>query len=296
MTIGRFSDYYGPGGTNSLLYTLAIKPALAGKRMRAYIDADQPHTFHYLPDAARGFATLVERPEADGQAWVLPAAPPVTQRALLTMIADELGVPARFGKVTRAQLAVAGLANPLLREARELTDQWTKPYVTDASAFEEAFGTIPTTPHRQAVAETVAALRADAPRRTTAGQQRDRSRRRGKRGRRLVVAGLALAVTTLGAGIVADVMAFDPTSGGYEPPYTDFTGEPIDWDAATETTDRGMRGSGYVLNFNVDCTTGMISVDVFGIGNIDFRPLSERALAVHAPREACEARGFTPAF
>jgi hypothetical protein len=56
-TIGRFSDYYGPGGTNSLLYMLQLQPALAGRKMRAFIDADMPHTFHHLPDAARGSST-----------------------------------------------------------------------------------------------------------------------------------------------------------------------------------------------------------------------------------------------
>jgi hypothetical protein len=29
------------------------------------------------------------------------------------------------------------------------------------------------------------------------------------------------------AGLILDVQAFDRTSGGYEPPYTDFAGEPI---------------------------------------------------------------------
>ncbi|HSK96161.1 MAG TPA: NAD-dependent epimerase/dehydratase family protein, partial [Euzebyales bacterium] len=85
-TIGRFSDYYGPGGFHSGLYMVGIAPALRGMAPRGLYDLDQPHTFHYLPDAARGFAELVERPEADGRVWLLPAAPPITQRELLGLV------------------------------------------------------------------------------------------------------------------------------------------------------------------------------------------------------------------
>ncbi len=156
VAVGRFSDCYGPGAPNTLLYMLGIRRALAGKRPQAFIDGDQPHTFAYLPDVARGFATLVERPAADGRTWILPAAPAVTQRQLLEIVAQEAGLPPRIGRVSPAMLAVAGLFDAQLREARELTEQWDRPYRTDASAFEATFGKIEVTPHDIAVAATTA--------------------------------------------------------------------------------------------------------------------------------------------
>ena len=108
----------------------------------------------------------------------------------------------------------------------------------------------------------------------------------------VVVGVLLLALLT--TGIVADVMAFDRTDGGYEPPYTDYTGEPIDW-TTVETTRTGMHKNGYVLDVRVNCTSGMMHFDFFGIG-IPFRKFSPRAIAVHKPREACQERGFTPEF
>lgn len=39
----------------------------------------------------------------------------------------------------------------------------------------------------------------------------------------------------------------------------------------------------------------MISLRIAGI-TIDFRKVSPRAIAVHQPREACRAEGFTPRF
>ena len=51
-----------------------------------------------------------------------------------------------------------------------------------------------------------------------------------------VFAALGLALTLLiiiGAAI--DITSFDRTRGGYEPPYTGYTGQPIDWDESDVT-------------------------------------------------------------
>jgi hypothetical protein len=98
----------------------------------------------------------------------------------------------------------------------------------------------------------------------------------------------------LGAGFALDVAAFDNTRGGYDPPYTNYTGEPIDW-SVMDVTPTGMASRGHVINVLVDCTTGMMHFETFGVA-IPFREFSPRALAVHQPREACMERGFTPAF
>ena len=107
------------------------------------------------------------------------------------------------------------------------------------------------------------------------------------------VLGFAITVLLIG-GSVADIRGFDRTSGGYEPPYTNFTGEPMDW-SLTYDTDEGMLGDGYVIDVHINCTTGMISFDVFN-QVFDWRPFSDRAIVVHEPRQACEQRGFSPEF
>ena len=109
----------------------------------------------------------------------------------------------------------------------------------------------------------------------------------------LAVLGFVLTALILG-GLVADGLSFDRTSGGYEPPYTGYTGEPIDWEA-THVTEEGFFKDGYVLDLYVDCTTGMVSFEVFQ-QRWDWRELSGRALVVHRPAEACEREGFSPDF
>lgn len=104
----------------------------------------------------------------------------------------------------------------------------------------------------------------------------------------------ALLTGLLLTGLFLDFASFDRTKGGYEAPYTGYTGEPTDWSIA-DLTATGMARRGYVVTLLVNCTTGMISVEVFK-QQFDFRVFSPRAIAVHKPREACRERGFEPQF
>lgn len=104
----------------------------------------------------------------------------------------------------------------------------------------------------------------------------------------------ALSMIVVAVGLALDIRSFDPTSGGYEPPYEDFVGEPIDWDRM-DLTQTGVVKRGYVVNVHVNGTTGMISFEILK-QMINFRPLSERALAIHEPREAFIRLGFDPEF
>ncbi len=162
VAIGRFSDYYGPNGRNSLVFQLGVQPALAGRAARAFIRGDQAHTFHHLPDAARGFATLVEQPAADGNIWILPAADAITQQQLYLLLGEVLGIRLRIGRVTPGMLWLAGWIDREMREAREVVPQFARPYVTDPSRFVAAFGPIEVTGHREALETTVAWARGGA--------------------------------------------------------------------------------------------------------------------------------------
>jgi nucleoside-diphosphate-sugar epimerase len=158
VVIGRASDYYGPQGTGSTAGETVFGRILAGKKPRWTGRLDQPHTFHYLPDIARGLVVLASRPEADGQVWHLPAAGPLTAQQFFDLIATTAGqpVPVHASIASPALLAVAGVFSPLLRELRETTYQFRAPFVIDASKFEAAFGDLEPTAHLDAVRRTIA--------------------------------------------------------------------------------------------------------------------------------------------
>jgi hypothetical protein len=105
----------------------------------------------------------------------------------------------------------------------------------------------------------------------------------------LTVIGIVLPGYLIGAAVV-DIARTDQTRGGYEPPYTGFTGTPIQADqVALEGDQLIIRGR--VLDSEISCRTGMWVFDIMGF-DIPYRTVSERALVVHRPQEFCRAAGF----
>ena len=134
-----------------------------------------------------------------------------------------------------------------------------------------------------------------------AGQEQPERRQPRPLGKRfwtvIVVAGvLGTAVLSFGMFAAIDLLSYDQTSGGTPPAYDDHSGEPIDWEAQ-ERTDAGYRKPGFVIDAHLDCATGMVRFEVRGIGvGVDWGTVSDRAIQVHEPREACAAGGFEPGF
>jgi nucleoside-diphosphate-sugar epimerase len=159
VAIGRSSDYYGPGGANSVVGDILFGAAVKGKRARWMGRMDLPHSLNYLQDVARALIILGARPEALGEVWHLPAAEPVTGRGFVELIAAPLGRPVKVTATSRLALRLAGLFDPRARETTEMLYQWERPFVLDASKFQRAFGPLEPTPHPQAVATTVAWFR-----------------------------------------------------------------------------------------------------------------------------------------
>ena len=68
VAIGRASDYFGPrGGAQSNLGDRVFPAVLQGKTATVLGDADQPHTYTYIPDIGEGLAVLGEHPDAPGR-------------------------------------------------------------------------------------------------------------------------------------------------------------------------------------------------------------------------------------
>ncbi|MFJ5262572.1 NAD-dependent epimerase/dehydratase family protein [Streptomyces sp. NPDC088387] len=161
-TLGRASDYYGPGGVNTVLGPTVFAAALAGRTARWVGDLDQPHTVSYLPDIAAGLVRLGEHPEADGRAWHLPAAEPVTGRAFLDLVWAEAGGKPRSAGLGKGAQRVIGLFNPTVRELAETAYQRDRPFIADDSAFRGAFAPVEVTSHAEGVRATLEWFRGKA--------------------------------------------------------------------------------------------------------------------------------------
>ena len=99
------------------------------------------------------------------------------------------------------------------------------------------------------------------------------------------------AILALALGLFADIRSADSTKGGYEYPFTGWSGKTIDFSAMYQTSD-GLYKSGYVIDQFFNCNTGMISWEILGVIKGEFRKFSERAIVVHKPQNECKARGF----
>jgi nucleoside-diphosphate-sugar epimerase len=154
--LGRASDYFGPGGVNTVLGPTIFAAAAAGKTARWLGETDEPHTVAYLPDIAAGLATLGEHPKADGYAWHLPVGPPVTGDEFLDLVWRAAGGSPRSAGLGRGMQRLIGMFNSDVKELGETWYQRDRPFVVDDTAFRAAFGDVQVTPLDQAIAETVA--------------------------------------------------------------------------------------------------------------------------------------------
>jgi nucleoside-diphosphate-sugar epimerase len=156
IAIGRASDFFGAGVTQgSTLGERVFGNALAGRRADFIGNPDLPHTYSYVPDIAAGLATLGTDPRAAGQVWHLPGPATVTTRALLDLIADEVGHQVGVRSVPKLAVRALALASPMMRGLAEMSYQFDQPFVLDTSKYETAFGAAGT-PLADAVAATLA--------------------------------------------------------------------------------------------------------------------------------------------
>lgn len=156
VTAGRGSDFFGPWGTGSTMGERVFHPLLAGKAASLVGKVDLPHTHTFTRDFARALVILGERAEADGQAWHVPNDHPrITQREMVTLIAEAAGFEPKFSAMGKFMLALGGLFIPEAKESVEMMYEFEKPFVVDSSRFETTFG-MKAAPMREAIKETVA--------------------------------------------------------------------------------------------------------------------------------------------
>ena len=150
----RASDFFGPGDTANHFGRM-IPRVLAGKTVRVIGNPDAPHSWTYVPDVARTLVTLAREERAWGRPWHVPTSPPLSQREVVAALAGAAGLPApEVRGIPNWLITTLGVASPMMRELREVTYQFERPFVLDSSAATEAFGLEPT-PMDEAIRKTL---------------------------------------------------------------------------------------------------------------------------------------------
>lgn len=141
----RSSDYVGRGVGENGHVSRVLPKALRGKRVTVFHSKDQPHTFTDVLDAARMLIAAAEDDTAHGRVWNVPSNPPRSQEQAITdMLVSAGKPPVPVSVLGGPALAALSWFSPLLRELRQLSYQWTRPYVLDDTAAREHFGIEPT--------------------------------------------------------------------------------------------------------------------------------------------------------
>ncbi|VXC04402.1 Epimerase [Aeromicrobium sp. 9AM] len=141
----RGSDYVGTGVGGNGHITRQMPGALEGKRAWVLNRKDVPHTFTDVLDTARLLIAAAEDEAALGRTWHVPSNPPRTQEQAINEVLNSVGKPAvKVSAVPMPVFAAMAKVVPLMRELRQLSYQWTAPYVLDDSAAREHFGMEPT--------------------------------------------------------------------------------------------------------------------------------------------------------
>ncbi len=161
IAIGRASDFFGAGVTETTLGERVFANAVAGRKADFLGNPNLLHTYSYVPDIAVGLATLGTDARAIGQVWHLPGPQTVTTRALLDLVASEVGHPVAIRSVPKLVMRGLGVFNPTMRELVEMTYEFDEPFVLDTTKFESTFGA-GGSPLAEAVAETVDWYRAQS--------------------------------------------------------------------------------------------------------------------------------------
>ncbi|MGK7312946.1 MAG: NAD-dependent epimerase/dehydratase family protein [Candidatus Longimicrobiales bacterium M2_2A_002] len=154
-TIGRGSDFFGPGATNTMAGQLVFPAVVEGRKARWVGALDQPHSLNYVDDFARGLITLGTSPRAAGEIWHIPPNGSPTGRELIEMAFAAAGTEPKLGVYPRWMMRIVALFSRDMREILEVLHQFEHPWILDGSKYTGTFGHLEPIPLREAVAKTV---------------------------------------------------------------------------------------------------------------------------------------------
>ena len=144
--IARSADFYGPGSDKTGMANIMVFANLAKKKnAQCLVDANKPHSFTYVPDAAKALYLLAKDDSAFNQTWHLPTRPnPLTGKEFITLAAKEFDRPAKYTVFAPWMIKVLGLFVPIMNEIHEMLYQNELPYIFDSSKFDDHFHFTPT--------------------------------------------------------------------------------------------------------------------------------------------------------
>jgi nucleoside-diphosphate-sugar epimerase len=153
--IATSADFYGPRTSKTSVASIMIFEKMKkGKSAQWFVNAKQPHSFTYTPDAAVALYMLAGSENAYGQTWHLPTAKPaLTGNEFISIAAKYMHAKKNVQVLQKWLVGIIGLFVPVMKELGEMLYQNEFPYEFDSSKFEKAFRFNPT-PYEEGIRQT----------------------------------------------------------------------------------------------------------------------------------------------
>lgn len=151
--IPRFTDFYGPNVTNDL-YGAMFRNALKGNPVLWPLNADMPHSFTYVEDAAEASLLLADDPETFGQVFHVTGAL-TTARKFIAEVYQALEKPLKIRVISKGSMRMMSLLNRNVRELMELLYEYGEPYNIDDSKFTGRYPSFRHTPYEIGIKNTL---------------------------------------------------------------------------------------------------------------------------------------------
>lgn len=144
--VARSADFYGTRATKTSVPNRLVFANLAkGKKAQWLVNALLPHSFTYIPDAAKALYLLAKDQQAFNQTWHLPTHKnPPTGEAFIALAAAAMHQPVKYTVLSRFMISLAGLFIKPIKESYEMLYQSDAAYLFDSSKFEKHFEFEPT--------------------------------------------------------------------------------------------------------------------------------------------------------
>lgn len=137
--LGRASDFFGPGVTESSAGERLFQPLVAGKPASVLGDPSRMHTFTFVEDFGKALVTLGQSEDAYGEAWHVPNAETVTVKKFIEISAQLAGVKARIKPMGKMMLRVGGLFIPAAKESVEMFYEFEEDFIVSSRKFANRF-------------------------------------------------------------------------------------------------------------------------------------------------------------
>lgn len=145
VTEVRAADFLGADAYS--LYSLLVAPKLLAGEPAAFPgDLDAAHSWAYVGDVARALVAISRDERAWGQIWHAPSVP-LSVRELSRRLAAAAAAGAdrepELARLSAAELAAAGAADPVAAEVVEMLYLYERPCVLDSTVTERTFALAP---------------------------------------------------------------------------------------------------------------------------------------------------------